>query len=323
MLGFTGMLIALLQVEIFTPGAPWNWPAALAIGLALGALIGAWQGYWVAWRGLPAFVVTLAGLLVFRGGAYLVTDGRTVAPLDATFQRLGGGIDGSLGALASWLVGACALAAVVVLRLRARSERRRHHFAAAPSWVEALHLALWSAAILGFVAVMNAAVQPGTGAARGMPIPVLVLLVVAVTLHVLARSTRFGRAVFALGGNPQAARLAGIDVRRVTLSVFALMGLLAALGAALTTARLAAGANSMGTLSELSVIAAAVIGGTSLAGGVGSVGGAVVGALLMQSLENGMVLLDVSSALRQVAIGLVLIAAVWADSAYQQRRSTR
>jgi D-xylose transport system permease protein len=127
--------------------------------------------------------------------------------------------------------------------------------------------------------------------------------------------------VFAIGGNPEAAVLAGVDVRRVTIGIFALMGLLAAVASVIATARLGAAANSLGTLTELSVIAAAVIGGSSLAGGAGTAAGAVLGAVIMQSLENGMVLLGVSSALRQVGIGFVLMGAVWLDGAYQRRRA--
>jgi ABC-type xylose transport system permease subunit len=244
-LGVTGMVIAGLSVEGGLLGSPLAWPVALCAGLLLALAIGVWHGAWVAYAGLPSFVVTLAGLLVFRGAAWLVSDGRTLAPLDETYTRIGGGLGGTIA---------------------------------------------------------------------GVPLPVLVLGAVALVVHVLATRTRFGRHVFAIGGSPLAAELAGIDVRGVTLRVFALVGALAGVAAVLTTARLGAGTNSMGSQAELAVIAAAVLGGTSLAGGVGSVGGAVLGALFMQSLENGMVLLDVTSALRQVVIGLVLLAAVAVDA---------
>lgn len=319
-LGFTGMAIAVLQVDGWPAGATWAWPLTVLVGLALGAAIGAWQGYWVAYRGLPAFVVTLAGLLVFRGGAYLLTDGRTVAPLEPGYQMLGGGLEGSLGGSASW-----ALAGLVVAALTARSVRRMTRGTAGgsarPGWAEALVLAGGVALVLGFVAVVNATTRPGGEASRGVPVPVLILAGVAAGTSALARATRFGRHVFALGGSPEAAELAGIDVRRVTLGVFVLMGLLGGVAAIVTTARLGAGTNSMGTLAELSVIAAAVIGGTSLRGGIGSVAGAILGAVLMQSLDNGMVLLGVSSPLRQIFIGLVLIAAVQVDVAPERRRT--
>lgn len=314
LLGFTGMCVAFLQAE-----SGWSWPLAVAAGLVIGALAGALQGWWVAYRGVPAFVVTLGGLLIFRGAAYGVTDGRTVAPLAPDFGMLGGGIEGSIGAAASWLLAALAVASVVGLALHERQRQARHGFSPRPGWADALRVVAASGAILGFVAVMNAHTQPRTSIGRGIPVPVLIWIGSSLLMLLLFRSTRFGRSVAAIGGNPEAARRAGIDVRGVTLKVFLVMGLLAAVAAVMTTARLGAGANSMGTLAELSVIAAAVIGGTSLAGGRGSVAGAALGAVLMQSLENGMVLLGVSSAARQVAVGSVLILAVWVDGATRRR----
>jgi len=314
LLGFTGMCVAFLQAE-----SGWAWPLAAATGLAVGALAGALQGWWVAYRGVPAFVVTLGGLLIFRGAAYGVADGRTVAPLAPGFGRLGGGIEGSIGETASWLLAALAVASLVASVLHARRRQARHGFAPRPAWADTLRFAVASGAIVAFVAVMNAHPQPRSDVGRGIPVPVLIWMASALVTALLFRATRFGRSVAAIGGNPRAAGRAGIDIPRVTLGVFLAMGLLAGLAGVMTTARLGAGANSMGTLAELSVIAAAVIGGTSLAGGRGSVAGAALGAVLMQSLENGMVLLGVSSAVRQVAIGSALILAVWVDAAIRRR----
>jgi len=269
-LGFVGMSIAFLQVEVLPLGAAWNWPLTIVFGLALGALVGLWQGLWVAHGGVPAFVVTLGGLLVFRGAAFEITDGRTVAPLDPVYQLLGGGIDGSIGATASWTLGLIAVAAVVLLSVKARAKRARYGFPVKPLWAEIMMICVWSALIIGFVMVMNAYNKPRSDIPRGIPVPVLILLAVVAIMSWLTRATRFGRYVFALGGSPEAAALAGINVKRVTVVVFAIMGLLSAVAAVVLSARLNAGTNSMGTLSELSVIAAAVIGGTSLAGGVGS-----------------------------------------------------
>jgi D-xylose transport system permease protein len=150
---------------------------------------------------------------------------------------------------------------------------------------------------------------------------VLILILVVIVLSFLAHRTRFGRYVFAYGGNPESALLAGINTKWLVVKIFVMMGILSTVAAVITTARLNAGANSIGQRAELYAISAAVIGGTSLAGGVGSVPGAVVGALVIQSLDNGMVILDVSVAWRQVIIGLVLMAASWFDVVYSKRQS--
>lgn len=318
--GFVGMVIAFLQVNYFTLGAAWNWPTTIVIGLILGAIIGLFQGWWIAFRGVPAFVVTLAGLLMFRGAAYLVTDGRTVAPMDPTYQMLGGGVDGSIGELGSWIFGILAIAFMLVAVIRDRMQRQRFGFKPKPIWAEILLFAVGTAVIIGFVLVMNSYYKPKSDIPRGIPIPVLILIAVVIVMSFVVKSTKFGRYVFAIGGNPEAAELSGINVQRVTLGIFMVMGILCGVAAVITTARLNAGANSMGQLAELSVIAAAVIGGTSLAGGVGTITGAILGALVMQSLENGMVLMGVSSAMRQIIIGIVLIFAVWFDVVYMKRK---
>lgn len=318
-LGFTGMIMAVLQAEVFPIGAGWNWLATLLFGLLAGALIGAFQGYWIAYQGVPSFIVTLAGLLIFRGGAWLLTQGRTVAPLDSTFQVLGGGLSGSIGGFWSWMVGIVAIAAIVGLSLRNRAKRSRFGFRVKPWWGELLVLAVATLAVIGFVLVMNAYTRPRSDIARGIPVPVLLLIIIAVGMTALTRLTKFGRYVYAMGGNPEAAKLAGIDTKRINLLVFTIIGMLSAVAGAVATARLGAGTNSAGTLDELYVIAAAVIGGTSLAGGVGTIAGAVLGALIMQSLQNGMVLVGLTSALQQVVIGLVLILAVWIDVIYRRR----
>jgi D-xylose transport system permease protein len=319
-LGFVGMSIAFLQVEVLPLGAAWNWPLTILAGLALGAVVGVWQGLWVAYGGVPAFVVTLGGLLIFRGAAFEITDGRTVAPLDPVYQLLGGGVDGSIGATASWALGLLAVAAVVYFSVRARGKRARYGFPVKPLWAELAMICAWSAIIIGFVMVMNAYTKPRSDIPRGIPVPVLILLGVVIVMTFISRFTKFGRYVFAMGGNPEAAALSGINVKRTTVMIFVVMGVLCAVAAVVTSARLNAGTNSMGTLAELNVIAAAVIGGTSLAGGLGTVPGAILGAVIMQSLDNGMVLLGVSSSLRSIVIGLVLVAAVWFDVVYNRNR---
>ena len=321
LLGFTGMVIAYLQVHVFPLGAVWNWPLTILCGLVLGALMGLWQGWWISYRGVPSFVTTLAGLLMFRGAAYLVTDGRTVAPMDKTYQILGGGIDGSIGATWSWILAGVVIVWMLTHTLLVRRSCRKYGFEVKPLWVQLLFLSIGTALVCGFVLVMNSYYKPRTEIPRGIPVPVLIMICVVVGMSLLAKITRFGRYVFAIGGNPEAAELSGIAVKKITTFVFMVMGILCGVAAVITTARLNAGANSMGMLAELNVIAAAVIGGTSLAGGQGAISGAILGAVIMQSLDNGMVLLGISSAMRQLVIGAVLILAVWFDVVYNKKRS--
>jgi D-xylose transport system permease protein len=187
-----------------------------------------------------------------------------------------------------------------------------------PLWLDALVTAVPALIVVGFVAAMNAYQIPSKEEAQGVPIPVLIWGGVALTLSFIVHRTRFGRYVFAMGGNPEAAALVGIPVRRVTLMLFALMGVLITIASMVSIARLNAGTNSLGTGMELYVIAAAVIGGTALAGGSGSILGSVLGALIMQSIDSGMLLLDVSIGVRYVIIGQVLIAAVVFDVVYRR-----
>jgi D-xylose transport system permease protein len=291
-LGFLSMVVAVLQVQYFPLGASWNWIATVACGLVLGFCIGSFQGWWIAYRGVPAFIVTLGGLLVFRGLAWWVTYGTTVAPLDQTFQLLGGGINGSIGATWTWVVGLAGIAAMALRTVTRRRRRAGMGFPVRALWAEITVLLVLSAAIVGFVLVMNAYMRPRTDQPQGIPIR----------------------------GNPEAALLAGINVRRITLLIFALVGVLAGIAGAVQTARLNAGASSTGELLELSVIAAAVIGGTSLGGGAGTISGAVLGALIMQSLQSGMVLVALPTPMQNIVIGGVLVVAVWLDNVYQRRR---
>lgn len=341
LLGVLAMVMGVVQAEILPQylgfNHPANWIVTVAVGVLLGAVIGAAQGYVIGYLAVPAFIVTLGGFLIWRGGAWWVTQGRTVAPLDRNFTLIGGGAEGTLGAELSWALGVLAVAATLALLALARRRRRTHGFAVKPLWAEFGLGALLSALILGFVAVMNAYQVPARAAERiykakglevppegiemvhGVAIPVVLLLVVAIVMTIIARRTRFGRYIFATGGNPDAAELSGVDTRWLTVKIFALMGVLCAIAAVIASARLRSAANDLGTLDELRVIAAAVIGGTSLAGGVGTIYGAILGALVMQSLQSGMALIGINTSLQSIIIGLVLILAVWADQLYRSR----
>ena len=343
MLGFIGMVMGVIQADLlpkllgFEHAA--DWALALAAGLSLGVILGGFQGFLIAYLGIPSFIVTLGGLLVWRGAAWWVTSGQTVAPLDTTFKLMGGGPEGSIGATWSWAVGLIACAAVIALLAHGRVRRKKFHFPLRPMAAEIFLGGIACTLILGAVVVVNAYPWPagsvrrlaqanhivvpdgGLFIAHGIAIPVLIAIGVGIVMTFLATRTRFGRYVYAIGGNPEAAELAGINTRWVIVKTFMLMGLLAAISAAVSIARLDAATNSEGTLAELLVIAAAVIGGTSLAGGTGTVPGAMLGAVLMQSLQSGMVLLGVDTPLQNIVVGVVLVAAVWLDSVYRRRRA--
>jgi D-xylose transport system permease protein len=326
LLAFTGVLTAYAQVHWLegTPGAVW---ISIAVGLAAGIAVGVFQGFMVAYREIPALIVTLAGFLMYRAAAFLVAEGQTIAPLDETYQRLGGGGAGSIGVTASWLLGAVGCAWVTWNVWGTRRERAKYGADQAPVWLDGAKVVAAIAAIVAFVAVMASypdvtlAEDGGDAPGMGIGVPVLILIIVIVALSFIAHRTRFGRYVFAYGGNPESALLAGINTRWLLVKVFVMMAILSTIAAVITTARLNAGANSIGQWAELYAIAAAVIGGTSLRGGEGSVVGAVVGALLLQSLDNGLVLLDVSVSKRQIVVGLVLLAAGDFDAWYSRRRA--
>ena len=316
-------------------GHPMIWIVTILAGLILGTLIGALNGWLVGFLTIPAFIVTLGGLLIWRNVGWYLTDGQTIGPLDETF-RMFGGTNGTLGVQASWIVGMIAAVLVVFAIIASRRRKQTHGFAVKPLWAEAVMAAIAVGAILGFVAILNAYEIPTRRLARmfeargevmpegytegyGIPISVLVLIVVAIGMTVIARNTRFGRYIFATGGNPDAAELSGINTRMLTVKIFALIGALCALSAVVASARLANHGNDIGTLDELRVIAAAVIGGTALSGGVCTIYGAILGALVMQSLQSGMAMVGVDAPLQNIVVGAVLVAAVLIDIIYRRR----
>ncbi|WMS40893.1 sugar ABC transporter permease [Acuticoccus sp. MNP-M23] len=314
-------------------GHPAVWIIAILAGLLVGTAIGAFQGTLVGYLGIPAFIVTLGGLLVWRNVAWYLTDGQTIGPLDETFLKFGG-INGTLGPDLSWIFAAVASIAAILLLLQSRRARTKHDFPVKPLWAEAVMCVIAAGAIVGFIAILNAYQIPvgrvrrmfedgqipeGFAPGYGLPISVLVLIGVAVIMTILARRTRFGRYIFATGGNPDAAELSGINTRLLTVKVFALMGALCALSAVIASARLGYHTNDIGTLDELRVIAAAVIGGTALSGGIGTIYGAILGALIMQSLQSGMAMVGVDAPFQNIVVGSVLVLAVLIDIIYRRR----
>ncbi len=341
LLGFIGMMMGALQVH-FLPdvvgGGHWSiWLMTCAFGMFLGGIIGAFQGWVIGYLTVPAFIVTLGGFLVWRGAAWWVTSGQTVAPLDPTFKLLGGGVEGTLGEELSWLLGGIITLAALALLFYSRKQKVSHSFVVKPFWAEVSVAAIISAAILGYVAFMNAYPVPARAAKRlyeakgqaipeggselvyGVALPVVILLGIAVIMTVIAKKTRFGRYIFATGGNPDAAELSGINTKMLTVKVFALMGVLTAIAAIIASARLGSADNNLGNLDELRVIAAAVIGGTALSGGFGTIHGAILGALIMQSLQSGMAMVGVDAPLQSIVVGIVLVLAVYVDIVYRRR----
>ena len=363
LLSFVAVVIAVLQVFKLAPafgvGHPTIWIIAVVVALVFGAAIGALNGWLTAYAQIPAFIVTLGGLLVYSGMAFLMAKGETVAPMDKTFEIFGGGIPISwLGPFWSWVIAIFVCAAILLGIVNGRRQRLRFNFPLRPMWAEIFLAALGSLVVLGTTLVMNSypwpfklienyakangatipiGVENKDGSAicmageqvvrctqgliyyTGYSLPVLVSLVVGLLMTFLATRTIFGRYVYAIGGNPEAAELAGINTKWMIVKVFALMGALVGVSAVISSARLNAATNALGATNELYVIAATVIGGTSLAGGVGTIYGAMIGALMMQSIISGMSLLNLPTAFQGIVVGIVLVFAVWLDQLYSRR----
>jgi D-xylose transport system permease protein len=343
--GITGYTMAMVQA-IWIPGIfnvgvnqPYTWIIALVLGIVLGALIGGFQGFIIAFLKVPAFIVTLGGLLVWRGLIFEMQSGQTIAPMDTTFKLLGGGPTGSAGELGSWAFALVASMAIVVLLVASRRRRQKYGFGVRPMWAEVTLIVASIVLVVGAAWVANSYPWPEALAAQyavehnitppaggliiptGIAYPVLILIGVGIVMTFVARRLRFGRNVFAIGGNPEAAELAGINTRRTIMLTFVVMGILSAIAGAIGAARLNAGVTSLGQQNELDVIAAAVIGGTSFAGGIGTITGAVLGAVVMQSLRSGMVLLRFDSPIQDIVVGSVLVFAVGLDSIIRRRAS--
>ena len=317
-LATTGVLIATLMY-----GAGWHWVPASLAGLALSLAIALYQGWLVAYLGVPSFVVTLGGLMSFRGVAFLISDGRTQPVTDATFLLIGGGLDGALGPTWSWALGGVLSALIAWNTFSRRRGAIEHGFPLRPAWFDATLAGFFIVITLVFVALMCAYQLPSKPQAQGIPNPVLIWGAVVMGMAFIVNRTSFGRYVYAIGGNPEAALLVGIPVKRVLLKLFLLLAVMVTIAAVVAVSRLNAGTSSLGNGMELYVIAAAVIGGVALAGGSGTVLGTVLGSLIIQFLESGLLLLDVGIGYRMVIIGQVLIVAVVFDVLYRRATGER
>ena len=284
------------------------WPAVL-LTLAGGLVVGLWNGFWISRYKIPSFIITLGMMTIARGLSLSLSGASSIPITDQTFPAIGGAylpVWLSLAVLgAAWLL--------FVYRVLDNVRQRRKYHLDIHRAETALRLVVGTVG-LGLAAWVF-------GSYRGLPVPVAIFAVVAVAGAFILRNTRFGRRLYAMGGNAEAARLSGIDTRRMTLAVFAIIAVLASVAGIILASRLNGASPNLGTMLELDVIAAVVIGGTSLMGGIGTVGGTVIGVFLIGVLENGMSLEDVNEFYRLIVKGLIIIVAVWFDVVSKRKKA--
>jgi putative multiple sugar transport system permease protein len=303
--GFVGALAAVLMVQY-----EWHFVPATVVCLVVGALIGAAQGWFVAYFHIPSFIVTLAGMLVFKGLALALLNGQSVGPFPETFQKLSSGFipdwfGGTELRLTSLLLGVLVALTMVVMAWRARGNQQLHGMDTEPMSLFAARNAVFAAIIVALSWLL--------ATYKGLPNVLIIMFVLMVAYDFVTTRTTLGRRIYALGGNEKAARLSGIRTERLAFLTFVNMGVLAALAGLVFAARLNTATPKAGLGFELDVIAACFIGGASASGGVGRVMGAVIGAFVMGVMNNGMSILGIGIDYQQVIKGLVLLAAVCVD----------
>lgn len=303
--GFIGALAAVLMVQY-----QWHFLPAVLVCLACGGVIGGIQGWFVAFSRIPSFIVTLAGMLVFKGLALALLAGQSVGPFPDSFQMLSSGfmpdffsVEGLR--LTSLLLGVAAAAALIVSAVRARANRLRHGVHTEPTALFVARTAVFSALLVSFSYLL--------ASYKGLPNVLIVMAILIVLFEFVTSRTTIGRRIYALGGNEKAAKLSGIKTERLSFYAFVNMGVLAALAGLVFAARLNTATPKAGLGFELDVIAACFIGGASASGGVGKVMGAVIGAFVMGVMNNGMSILGIGIDYQQVIKGVVLLAAVLVD----------
>jgi D-xylose transport system permease protein len=323
MTGFISVIAAYLQAILLPTFLHGLFPAlsvellgifstiiTIIICLLLGLLIGMGQGYIIAYGGVPAFIVTLGGMLILRGGLLAVAQGKTIVPIEDSLRVMA---QGYLTKYPGIIIAVIAIIILFLVTLQSRTKKTQYGLKIKPLSYDLVVASVFSAFVLGFVLIMNSY--------RGVQIPVLIMAIIAVMVTYLTNNTRFGRHIYAVGGNKEAAKLSGINVQSVVLKTFALMGLLCGFSGIILTGYVAAGTTSGGMNYELSAIAGCVMGGTSLMGGIGTVFGALMGTVLMTSIENGMSVMNMSVFWQYIVKGLVLILAVYADVTSRKNKS--
>ena len=290
--------------------AHWGTIPTILVTLGIGLLIGCWHGFWIAYRGIPSFIVTLAGLLIYRGLVIAITKGMTVSPLNASFKAIGQNYLPSVFSLGRFhgstiILGVLTSLIYIVLTFLNYRALKKNNLEPLPILYTIIRSFIFCILIMGVAIVLSIHL--------GVPYAFLIVLGLAVIFSFVASNTILGRHIYAIGGSINAARLSGINIKKTIFMLYFIMGGLVSLSGILFTARINAGTPGAGTYMELDAIAAAIIGGTSLSGGEGSVFGAILGALIMTSIDNGMSIMNIQITYQYVVKGLVLLLAVWID----------
>jgi len=292
------------------------WPLAVLFCLILGALVGAWQGFWIAYFGIPAFIVTLAGMLAFRGAAQIALGNQQISFFPKEFRAIGSGFLPAFGTTGyeplTMILGLLASIAIVGNALRQRAVRRKYDLEDEPLW--------WFLVKLAFLVMLVLIITVLLASYNGTPIVLIILAVLVVGYSAIMNRSVFGRHIYAIGGNLAAAALSGVKTKRVTFLLFVNMGVLSAVAGLVFTAGLNLASPSAGNGFELDAISAVFIGGAAVTGGIGTVPGAIIGGLIIGVLNNGMSILGIDSDYQLLIKGLVLLAAVAFD-VYNKRRS--
>lgn len=308
--GFVSTVVAYNQAYRFTDNPAVAAMASVVIGLAVGLLWGGIQGYIISYLRVPAFIVTLGSMFILGGLTLLQTEGQTITATQPYFREIG---QGYLNPILGWLLAAIVTAAIFFLMFRDRRNKQKYGFPLPALQADIIKSTLFAALLWVYVFVVNQY--------NGVQVPVLILGIVAVIMTYMSNNTRFGRYAYAIGGNREAARLSGINIRQNIFLIFVLMGLLSGLAGIVLASYVGYGTIGAGNGYELDVIAAAILGGTSTLGGVGTIPGALIGALIMASLNTGLQILDVAPAWQGVAKGVVLILAVLLDVYFKKDKA--
>jgi len=313
-----GSVVAFIGAMAGVMISQWHlpWPLAVLFCLIIGALVGAWQGFWIAYFGIPAFIVTLAGMLVFRGAAQIALGNQQISFFPIEFRAIGSGFLPAFGTTGyeplTLIIGIVASLAIIANAVRQRMVRRKYNLEDEPIW--------WFVVKLAFLIGLVLTVAFLLASYNGTPIVLVILGVLVVGYTIVMQRSVFGRHIYAIGGNLNAAALSGIKTKRVTFLLFVNMGVIAAIAGIVFTAGLNLASPSAGTGFELDAISAVFIGGAAVTGGIGTIPGAIIGGLIIGVLNNGMSILGVDSDYQLLIKGLVLLGAVAFD-VYNKRRS--